>query len=88
MLIDGASHRRVLRHLCPQVVVRGVGRGVVRRKEIVVTVEALGVFADDSEVGGRAGQGDRADVGEEVEALAQLENRGAVGQAGAAQMRC
>ena len=53
-----------------------------------MTVETLGVFADDGEVGSRAGQGDRADVGEEVEALAQLENRGAVGQAGIAQMRC
>ena len=87
-LIDGAGHRRVLPHLCPQVVVRGVGRGVVRRKEIVVAVEALGVFADDGEVGSRAGQGDRADIGEEVEALTQLENRGAVSQAGTAQMRC
>ena len=53
-----------------------------------MTVETLGVFADNGEVDSRAGQGDRADVGEEVEALAQLENRGAVGQAGIAQMRC
>ena len=53
-----------------------------------MTVEALGVFADDGEVGSRAGQGDRAEVGEKIEALAQLENRGAVGQASAAQVWC
>lgn len=53
-----------------------------------MTVEALGVFADDGEVGSRARQGDRAEVGEKIEALAQLENRGAVGQASAAQVWC
>lgn len=51
-------------------------------------VETLDVFADDDEVDSRAGQGGRADIGEEAEALARLQNRGAVVQASTTQARC